>query len=339
MNKNISSGLTVSYSDGVYEITGEALLHSPRLYFGMDPNGADRTNIGTIQDSTFLWPSPLPGNRLYFFLKQADGSVLTAAARGVEISGLDNFRDLGGYPTSDGRHVKWGRFFRGGPISGLTQEDKAALHRLGLKKVFDYRTQKEHERVPDECPERAECIWAPAAPKEKRFQDFADRDMLTHLMTVNTADDAREAFQIFKDLYAAMPFGCEAFRQMLYTLDSEETVPMYQHCSAGKDRTGVGSALLLLALGVDEQTVTEDYLLSRIFRRENNHRHVERLVSAGISKAAEDLVVRMMTGIEELIAAALEAILTKYKTYEAFFLGEYGITQEQIDCWRNMHTY
>jgi protein-tyrosine phosphatase len=163
--------------------------------------------------------------------------------------------------------------------------------------------------------------------------------MLAHLTTVNTAKDARDAFQLFKDLYAAMPFKSGAYRQMLLSLDGKDAVPMYQHCSAGKDRTGVGSALLLLALNTPEETVMEDYLLSRDFRREINIRRVEKLVAEGISKAAEELVLRMMmSGMEELIGAALSAIRKKYPTYEAFFLGEYGITPKQLNRWRDMHT-
>jgi protein-tyrosine phosphatase len=257
----------------------------------------------------------------------------------MEIAVVENFRDMGGYQTADGRQIKWGRFFRGGPLYGIGAEGKAAIGKLGLKRVFDYRTQKEQERMPDVCPTGAEYLWMPAVPPEKRFQDFADRDMLAHLKTVNTAQEARDAFQLFKDLYAAMPFQSDAFHKMLLSLNGTDTVPVYQHCSAGKDRTGVGSALLLLALGASEETVMEDYLLSRDYRREVNLRHVEKLVAGGISKAAEELVLKMMmTGMEELMGSALSAIKHKYPSYEAFFLGEYGITQKQLSHWRDLHT-
>jgi protein-tyrosine phosphatase len=339
MNMKVTRGFTVRFMDGTYEITRDGSARSPMLYYDRDPEGAARKFLCIMEDATLTLPAPLPGERLYFFLEQEDGSQWTAASRRVEISGVENFRDLGGYQTADFRQVKWGRFFRGGPISGLGPAEKASIDNLGLKRVFDYRTEREHVRVPDDCPNGAENIWVPAVPPEKRFQDFADRDMLAHLKTVNTAKAAQDSFQLFKDLYAAMPFQSGAFRQMLLSLDSCDTVPMYQHCSAGKDRTGVGSALLLLALGVPEETVMEDYLLSRDYRREVNLRHVEKLVEGGISKVAEELVLKMMmTGIEELISAALSAIRIKYPSYEAFFLGEYGITGEQLNHWRDMHT-
>lgn len=339
MNKMRNCGFAVRYQSGIYEITRDESVCSPTLYIDRDPEGTKREVLCVMEEKTLTLPSPLPGERLYFFLEREDGIQCTAASRRVEISGVENFRDLGGYAAADGRQVKWGRFFRGGPLYGLGPDEKEALNKLGLKIVFDYRTQKEHERMPDEFPLGAESLWVPAIPPEKRYQDFADRDMLAHLKTVNTLDDARDAFQLFKDLYAVMPFQCDAFRHMLLSLNSMETVPMYQHCSAGKDRTGVGSALLLLALGVAEDTVMEDYLLSRDYRREVNLKRVERLAAGGISKAAEELVLKMMiTGMEELLGAALNAIRLKYPTYEAFFLGEYGITPERLISWREMHT-
>lgn len=338
MANSTASGFSVRYEAGFYTIACDAPANHPLLSYSRDPEGAGRRQLCSLEESPLTIPSPLSGERLYFFL-ETDGHVLMAASRRVEISGVENFRDLGGYPAANGRQVKWGRFFRGGPINGLNEAERTALDQMGIKKVFDYRTQKEHERFLDECPRGAEGIWAPATPPEKRFAEFADRDMLSHLKAVNTPEKAQEEFLLFRDLYAAMPFGSDAFRQMLFTLDREETVPMYQHCSAGKDRTGVGSALLLLALGVSEDVVVEDYLLSRDYRRDINLKRVEKLLEAGISSYAEALILRMMmTGMEELIGAALHAIRLKYPSYEAFFLAEYGIDAARLSRWRGMHT-
>jgi protein-tyrosine phosphatase len=141
-------GFIVGYQGGAYEITRDAHIHSPRLYYDWDPEGSDRKLLCVMEDAVLTLPSPLPGERLYFFLEMEDGFIGTAASRGVEIAGVENFRDLGGYQTEDGRQVKWGRFFRGGPISGLGQKEKAAINKLGLKKVFDYRTQKNTSAYP-----------------------------------------------------------------------------------------------------------------------------------------------------------------------------------------------
>ncbi len=331
-------GFAVRYTGGAYEITRYTHIHSPRLYYGRDPEGSERTFLCVMEDAALKMPSPLPGERLIFFLEREDGSVLTAASRGVEISGVENFRDLGGYPTADGKTVKWGLFFRGGPINGLGEKEREALAGLRLKKVLDYRTRLEAERFPDECPSGAVCEWIPAVPREERFLQFADRDVIAHLRSIRTEADAREGYQLFVDLYAAMPFKSDAFSRMLQMLDEKQGVPFMQHCSAGKDRTGVGSALLLLALGVEEKAVVEDYLLTRVFREEANNRRMQKLKAEGISPEAMEMLLRMMTVSEELIFSALNAIRAKYPSYEAFFLGEYGITGEQLSFWRDKYT-
>lgn len=334
----MDSRFAVRFKDGAYEITRAGGEGAPRLYCDPSPEGGARRFLCQMREERVLLPSPMPGERLYFFLKEENGAVLTAASRGVEVGGVENFRDMGGYPTCEGKAVRWGRFFRGGPLHGLDERQKAALDRLGIKRVVDYRTKLEAERVPDECPEGAHRLHLSALPPIKRFQDFTDRDILAHLRLVNTPEAAVEQFQIFKDLYAAFPFGVDAFRQMLLSLDSGDAVPLYQHCSAGKDRTGIGSVLLLLALGVDEETAVKDYLLSREFRAEANRRAVQSLMDAGISREAAELMRRMMNVSEELIHTALHAIRAKYPTYEAFFEGEYGIGREALSRWRRMHT-
>ncbi len=338
MNAMTIPGLSVQYAEGAYEITRDAHIHSPKLYYSRDPEGAERTFLCAMENASLKIPSPLPGERLYFFLEMGDGAVRTAASRQVEISGVANFRDLGGYPAVDGKTVKWGRFFRGGPLHGLGEKEKESLAGLKLKKVIDYRTRLEAERAPDECPPGANCQWTPAIPREERFLQFADRDVIAHLRGIRTAADAREGYRLFVDLYAAMPFGSDAFLQMLQTLDDPQGVPFMQHCSAGKDRTGVGSALLLLALGVEEKAVVQDYLLSRVFRQEANNRRMQKLKAEGIVPEAMDMLHRMMTVSEELIFSALNAIRAKYPSYEAFFHGEYGITGERLNRWREEYT-
>lgn len=329
---------SVHYGDGAYEITRENGDGAPKLYYDPSPDGGERRFLGDMREERLLLPSPMPGERLYFFLEYEGAPVLTAASRGVETGGVENFRDMGGYRTAEGKTVRWGKFFRGGPLHGLNGHQMAALSRLGIKRVVDYRTKTEAEHAPDECPEGAERVHLPAIPQVERFQNFADRDILAHLRAVNSPEAAAEQFQLFKDLYAAFPFGVDAFRQMLLSLNSEAAIPLYQHCSAGKDRTGIGSVMLLLALGVDEATAVSDYLLSREFRAEANRRKVQEMTAAGISLAAAELVRRMMTVSEELIFCALRAIHEKYSTYETFFEKEYGMDGETLSRWRRMYT-
>ncbi|MDL2318689.1 tyrosine-protein phosphatase, partial [Eubacteriales bacterium OttesenSCG-928-A19] len=169
-------------------------------------------------------------------------------------------------------------------------------------------------------------------------REMADMDMATQLKKVHTAEDADRMFDTFRSLYADLPFDNDAYRQMFASLDSEDTVPMIQHCSAGKDRTGVGCALMLLSLGVDEETVMEDYLLSAIFRAHINHRYVNKMRETGLTGHALDLVARMMTVSPDLLGTTFSEIKRRYGDFDAFLEKEYGVTPERRARWQAMHT-
>lgn len=334
----MSPFFTVRYAGGAYEFTRDPGPDGPRMYISRDPEGASQAFFGTLSQEKTVLPSPAPGERFYFFAETTEG-LLTAASRSVEIPGIENFRDLGGYPTLSGKRVRWGLFFRGGPLPGsLKEQARAALNALALKTVVDYRTPEEAQDLPDACPLGAQYWSIPAVPREERFLRFATTDLIDKLRIVHTAQDAQDGFALFKSLYAALPFGSGAFKRMLLMLDDPANLPMMQHCSAGKDRTGVGSALLLLALGVSQEAVMEDYLLTQAFRGEIIGLRLESLAQRGISPEGIGLAKRMMTVSEDLLLSALGAIRGRYADFETFFQEEYGIGPEKLKRWREIYT-
>ncbi len=155
-----------------------------------------------------------------------------------------NLRDLGGYAAGDGRVVAWRRVLR---ADGIHRLDPAALHDLGIATVLDLRTHAEvdHARV------RAEGIdWhhLPVLRTTWRAEWF-------------TPDSIPERF--LADRYLAMlEEGADALGAALRLLSEPARTPAVFHCAAGKDRTGVLAALLLSLLGVDDDTVVADYVLS-----------------------------------------------------------------------------
>ncbi|ETI62016.1 protein tyrosine phosphatase [Sphingobium sp. C100] len=172
----------------------------------------------------------------------------------LPLEGGQNFRDLGGYRTTDGRMVKWGVLLRSGAMSRLTDKDFAYLASLGLKTVVDFRDTRERTAEPVNWPE---------ASKPAVFErDYAmDHGMFMNLLMEPgiTADEAKETMatlyrdipNLFADQYRTL------FEQLLAT---DGTVAF--NCTAGKDRTGVAAAILLSVLGVDRETAIQDYLLS-----------------------------------------------------------------------------
>ncbi|MCK8785346.1 tyrosine-protein phosphatase [Roseomonas sp. NAR14] len=184
--------------------------------------------------------------------------------RVVALEGCTNLRDLGGYRTDDGRSVRFGRVFRSASLARLTPADLPCLAALGLRTVCDLRGVRESEKAPSVLP-RSEAPEIVPLSIEPRV-GASLRDMLAREEA--TGEDVRDLLRIAYTAYATDHLP--RYRTLFDLLLREERLPLLFHCSAGKDRTGFGAALLLTALGVPRATVIEDYLATnRIWGREN----------------------------------------------------------------------
>ena len=171
----------------------------------------------------------------------------------VPLKGGSNFRDLGGYRTADGRLVRRGTVFRSAHLGSLMDEDRAALGQLGVRTIVDLRGVTEAAETPH-LVEGVSCriVGAHIEPGvgDKIRGAVADGTASPHLM-----------MQFLTDHYRDYPRRCApGFRTLFATLSDGTHRPLVFHCTAGKDRTGFASALLLTLLGVPWETVMEDYL-------------------------------------------------------------------------------
>jgi protein-tyrosine phosphatase len=170
-------------------------------------------------------------------------------SRTLEFEGCVNFRDLGGYRTADGRSVAWRRLFRADGLNKLTPADRSQLTGLGLITVIDLRTIDEAEqrgRFPvDEVPVR-----------------LVGLPLTDVLPATEELPEWREAAYVATRYGAMVSEGGPVLTEAFQVLASADSLPAVMHCSAGKDRTGVLSALLLAFLGVPDETIVQDYALS-----------------------------------------------------------------------------
>jgi protein-tyrosine phosphatase len=171
----------------------------------------------------------------------------------IPLEGGSNFRDLGGYRTEDGRTVRQGAVFRSAHLGTLTDADRAAMGRLGVRTIVDLRGVNEAA----ETPHRIEGTGA-------RIVGAHIEPGVGEKIRVAIADGSADPFvmmQYFTDHYRDYPRRCApGFRTLFATLSDGTHRPLVFHCTAGKDRTGFASALLLTLLGVPWDTVMEDYL-------------------------------------------------------------------------------
>lgn len=126
------------------------------------------------------------------------------------------------------------------------------------------------------------------------------------------------------------------YRAMVETLKKGE-VPIYQHCTAGKDRAGMGSALLLGILGVEYNEILDDYLKSLEIKE-----YIENKIAGFIPKPVRKFLLRRYQPLfivhKELLDASIDAIKEKYKTFENYLLAEYNLTNEDIRAIREKYT-
>ncbi len=171
----------------------------------------------------------------------------------VKLQGGSNFRDLGGYATDSGRTVRRGAVFRSAHLGGLTDEDRMALRGVGVRTIVDLRGVAEAAETPHLIDGLAcRVVGAHIEPGvgEKIRGAVADGTANPHLM-----------MQFLTDHYRDYPRRCApGFRTLFATLSDGTHRPLVFHCTAGKDRTGFASALLLTLLGVPWETVMDDYL-------------------------------------------------------------------------------
>lgn len=183
---------------------------------------------------------------------------MTKKERVLPIEGSENIRELGGYPTIDGRTTKWQKVLRGAVLAGLTDSDKELLENYGLKTIVDFRSVQEQESQPDDTLKGVKYFSLPV---------FEATEASPQAMIEGMLKEHGDAKSIMKTLYASFvtdPHSVEIygkFFELLLKNDEDDQVLLF-HCTAGKDRTGFGTALFLAALGVSKEVIMQDYLLT-----------------------------------------------------------------------------
>ena len=170
-------------------------------------------------------------------------------SRHIPLEGAYNFRDLGGLRSRDGRAVRPGLVFRSDRLTGLTDEDCARLADLGITRIFDLRSDLEL-----------------AEHGTGQFSSEADRHRHVPLVSISLSLSDPRIDWSKVDLGARylemMVEGRGVIREIFEHLAKPEHGGTLFHCTGGKDRTGVVAAVLLRALGVDDETIVADYAVS-----------------------------------------------------------------------------
>ena len=267
--------------------------------------------------------APLP-------LAAQSASSHAARARRVPLEGASNFRDLGGYPARDGRHVKWGLVYRSNHLASLTAGDYQQLNALGIKLVCDLRTDGERKRSPT--------VWQGGPePEIMAASVLKDTDVVLtpeRLKELTAPGKASGLGDSYSRMVTEFP---EQYGHVLRRL-ANGPLPAVTHCTAGKDRTGVFSAVLLTILGVPRNLVIEDYMLTGEYMLADEplrRATVDWQKMTGSSEPpSRETLRRLYTMHEEALTGTFDTITRVYGSFDAFVSDGLKLTPADVSALR-----
>ena len=311
-----------------YSLTGNSrevqifVSSSPDASAGMQPILRTRKSAVTVHAGK-------PGQRMYFFLKTNTGEQREVSIRHLPLEGTPNFRDLGGYETTDGHFVRWGLLYRSGVLSYLTDRDLTYLSQMDIRVFCDFRTKVENDVAPEKWIPSADVVQI-SLPIGGDSHKNSIPSMQSLLATNPSPAELRawltKTYGNFA--FAAAPEYSSVFKQL-----EEDHLPLLYHCTAGKDRTGVFSAFLLLALGVPEQTVLADYALTNIYLPPNSqfvHKMIAASANDSLAKLSPGQRNVLMAADPEYLRSTLRTIDAKYGSFDNYRRQELHVSDSDV---------
>ncbi len=254
------------------------------------------------------------------------------AHRRLNFEGIANFRDLGGYPAADGRHVKWGVLYRTATLANSSKADLEGLASLGLKDLIDFRSAAEKEAEPNRLPQ------PPAfAVVEIPTLDDGNKamvgDIMARIESGNFDGFDPDALMLDANRQFATTFTPQ-FRQFIHTVLQADGKPVAWHCSAGKDRTGFAAAILLRILGVPQEVIMQDYMASKQHALDARKTQLLLLRLFKGEEAADKMAVLM--GVEESwLRAGFEQIDATWGSFDNYVREGLQLTPEDVEHLRS----
>lgn len=218
-----------------------------------------------------------------------------------------NFREIGGIQTLDGRMVKYGTLYRSGDLSRLSETDIRRIEKIGIRMIIDFRSDRELINYP--TPK----ISTVAETRRITIVDSA-RETAERMLQENDAHGLENI--LIRDYKRMVNDHQDDFREFFTILANTEQLPLMYHCAAGKDRTGLATYLLLIALGVSSEEARKDYFRSNVHLKEVLEKVIRKVREAGNPNA--EIIRPLMEVRAEYLDAALEEIGNKFGTVERF---------------------
>lgn len=262
----------------------------------------------------------------------------------IGLTGVYNTRDIGGYRALDGRVIRPKRLIRSGALGALTLDDIRILtQEYHLKTVIDFRTLEEVEENPDPNIEGVALYLNPilsGAQMGITREGENDAVSMVDMMITYGKQLGEHPEQFGAQIYPPLireEFPRSQYRKFFEILLKQEEGAVLWHCTAGKDRAGTGTALLLSALNVDRDTIIHDYLLTNTFISVQTE-EIIRMVSEKTADPQILNAVKVLNSVqEEYLLTVFDTIDEIYGSMETFLETQMGLTPDKLTKLQDMY--
>ena len=280
-------------------------------------------------------------------LAQAE-TAIDAGAQSIGLTGVGNARELGGYAAEDGRTVRRGAFLRTAALENATEADIQRLKEdYHLAVVIDLRMTSEVDGAPDPELDGVKYLHLGIMDEEamaKKRQNVREEDM-KGLDLNNTLDRLRLATRLgivsdrmYVEFLSGAPGKAGYARMFEELLALPEGASLLFHCTQGKDRTGCAAMLILSALGVDEETILADFMLTNTFNAERIEGERQMLAAQGVGADEMEIYMRAMDEVDpQYMVNALEWLKANYGSALGYIQTELGVTDDEIAALRDRY--
>jgi len=250
-----------------------------------------------------------------------------------------NFRELGGYKTTDGKTVKYHKILRSAGLADLSDNDLNFLKNYGLKIDVDFRSKEEIDQKPDKRPEGVRYVWAPVFQEDETKASEVQNESYIPEIGGDPTNGYAHMIDVYRDIITgetAKAAYRKFFNQLL--LNTGEDDVLLFHCSAGKDRTGMGAVFFLQALGVPFETITQDYLLTNKANKEFVTDLLAELESKGYTDPdVLNSVKDLMTVHHNYLATAMKTINNTYGNIDKYIKDELKVSASEINSLKKIY--
>ncbi|MBT3225960.1 MAG: tyrosine-protein phosphatase [Deltaproteobacteria bacterium] len=285
--------------------------------------------IEKTSDHHLILTDPQNEVRNYYRLIPENNEGIWVGERRVPMTGTVNFRDMGGYRSKDGKHTKWGQLFRGDSLQRATESDLLLIKQMNIGLIFDFRRAEEVQKGPNRFPENhpLEYQHLPVTHGEFNFISALER------LKKNKMDWIKEETIIKGYLENAENYAT-TWGDIIRHLAKNDCPPVFFHCTAGKDRTGICAALILSALQIPRETILSDYLLSNGYIKDVWIRVKKMIEEQGVNS---DKMKPFFSAPEYAMTALLDHLEKAYGSAIDFLIKKADISRETIDKLREKH--